>query len=110
MRQNLAKTYLLVPLLSIVTLFMLPLKMYWSTQLCCDMLYDIVDDITKATHVKIVGRPGNIDICKLENLTEKVRPILQRFQVRESKLYLTTNPFFVSLDTLKFVVFPIPLH
>ena len=39
------------------------------------MLYDIVDDINKATHVKIVGRPGNTDICKLENLTDKVRPI-----------------------------------
>lgn len=96
MRQNIFKTYFLVPLLSILTIFMLPLKMYWSTELCCDMLYDIVDDINKATHVKIVGRPGNTDICKLENLTDKVRPILQRFQVRESKLYLTTNPFFVS--------------
>lgn len=96
MRQNMFKTYLLFPLASILTLFILPLKMYWSTELCCDVLYDVVDNINKATHVKIVGRPGNTDICKLENLTEKVRPILQKFQVRESKLYLTTNPFFVS--------------
>ena len=110
MRQNLAKTYLLVPFLSLMTVFILPLKMYWSTELCCDMLYDIVDDITKATHVKIVGRPGNTDICKLENLTEKVRPILQRFQVRESKRYLTTNPFFVRNPPIIFLVFPIPLH
>lgn len=76
MRQNIFKTYFLVPLLSILTIFILPLKMYWSSELCCDMLYDIVDDINKATHVKIVGRPGNTDICKLENLTDKVRPIL----------------------------------
>ena len=75
------------------------------------MLYDIVDDINKATHVKIVGRPGNTDICKLENLTDKVRPILQRFQVRESKLYLTTNPFFVSrLASNRTIVLPIPFH
>lgn len=75
------------------------------------MLYDVVDDINKATHVKIIGRPGNTDICKLENLTDKVRPILQRFQVRESKLYLTTNPFFVSHTLLiSPIVLLIPLY
>jgi hypothetical protein len=76
MRQNLFKTYFLVPILSLMSLFILPLKMYWSSELCCDMLYDVVEDINKATHVRISGRPGNTDICKLENLTDKVRPIL----------------------------------
>jgi hypothetical protein len=44
-------------------------------------------------------------------LTDKVRPILQRFQVRESKLYLTTNPFFVSHPLLiSPIVLLIPLY
>jgi len=65
MRLNLFKTYVLVPLLSILTLFLLPIQLYKSSELCCDLFYDVVDDINKATHVKIVGRPGNTDICPL---------------------------------------------
>ena len=41
------------------------------------MIYDVVDDIELATHVLIRGRPGNVEVCKLDNLTDKVRPILQ---------------------------------
>jgi|LauGreDrversion4_2_1035121.scaffolds.fasta_scaffold876134_1 hypothetical protein len=70
--------------------------MYWSQELTAKMIYDVVDDIEYATHVLIRGRPGNVEVCKLDDLTEKVRPILQKFNVRESKLYLTTHPFFVS--------------
>jgi hypothetical protein len=85
--------------------------MYWSQELTAKMIYDVVEDIEYATHVLIRGRPGNVEVCKLDDLTEKVRPILQKFNVRESKLYLTTHPFFVSQNSSNVViVLPIPLY
>ena len=46
MRLSYFKTYVLVPLLSILTIFFLPLKMYWNNETYAKMLFYTVIDIT----------------------------------------------------------------
>lgn len=40
LKYNTLKAYLLVPLLSMLTLMVLPIRMYWSAELCAKYLYD----------------------------------------------------------------------
>jgi hypothetical protein len=63
------KSYIVVPLLSILSVFYLPIHIYWSVSAEASWLYSEVDRIERASHVLIHGRDGNIEICKLQNLT-----------------------------------------
>ena len=54
-----------MPFLSIFTIFILPLKMYWNNALFARMIFDTVTNISVATHVLVKGRGGNIDVCEL---------------------------------------------
>ena len=65
LRHNWFKAYVLVPILSILTIFILPLKMYWDTELYATMIYDTVTAIEMATDMLVKGRAGNVDVCKL---------------------------------------------
>jgi hypothetical protein len=59
LRHSWFKAYILVPILSILTIFILPLKMYWSSTLYAKMIMNPVTNIMKATHVLVKGRGGN---------------------------------------------------
>ena len=67
--------FLVVPLLSILTVFVLPLRMYWNTTLRAKYWYDRVDRLTDATNVLVTGKLGNVEISRLVNLTIKVKEL-----------------------------------
>jgi hypothetical protein len=50
------KRWLLLPLLSILTLFYFPIKLYWNRRMQGDWLYSTARDLNTATHIYIVGR------------------------------------------------------
>jgi len=46
LRHSWPKAYLMTPILSLFTIFILPLKMYWDTSLYARMIFNPVPDIT----------------------------------------------------------------
>ncbi|MFM7853044.1 MAG: hypothetical protein ACKO96_14290, partial [Flammeovirgaceae bacterium] len=62
----------MVPLLSLLTVFVVPIYMYWRVEFYVTMTMSTCDDILQATHVLVRGKPGNIDCCKLHDLTAKI--------------------------------------
>jgi hypothetical protein len=76
LKHSFFKAYLVVPVLSVLTLLYLPLKMYWSNALNARMIYNIVNELEEATHVLVKGRSGNVEVCELKNLTARIAPLL----------------------------------
>jgi hypothetical protein len=58
--------YFVVPICSIFSVLILPLFLYWYPSCRNSFFYSKVDDIKKATHVKVVGVKGNIEIIPLK--------------------------------------------
>lgn len=79
------KTYLLLPFLSVITIFVLPIRLYWSPELRAYYLYTRVRIIQEADALLVSGKDGNIEIVAVQDLTEDVRPLG------------VTTPFLVSL-------------
>ncbi len=50
------KRWVVLPILSILTLFYFPIKLYWSKRMQGDWLYSVAGDLNTATHIYIVGR------------------------------------------------------
>jgi hypothetical protein len=50
------KRWVVLPILSILTLFYFPIKLYWSKRMQGDWLYSVAGDLSTATHIYIVGR------------------------------------------------------
>lgn len=94
LKHSLFNAYVLVPVLSVLTLFFLPLKMYWDNALNARMLYYPVQDLRQASHVLVKGRGGNVEVCLLKNMTAKIAPLLGQFNLRESKAHLSNNEFY----------------
>lgn len=46
LQHSFLKAYIVVPVLSVLTLFFLPLKMYWDNALNARMIYNVVADLT----------------------------------------------------------------
>jgi len=69
MRDNLVKRILVVPLLSILTIFILPLILYWSPRCRAFWFYSQVTSLEEANAVLIVGREKNFDICDFRDET-----------------------------------------
>ena len=67
---NSFKAYLLVPILSLLTVFILPLRLYWSADLRSKYLYSQVNSLNDADHILVRGKDGNIEIVKLQDLTD----------------------------------------
>ena len=86
LRHSFFKAYILTPILSLLTIFVLPVKMYWDNGLFARMIFNPTTNIEQATHVLVKGKGGNIDICELLNHTERVAQIKKEAQ---------TNPFYV---------------
>lgn len=67
MKYNLFKTYFVVPILSILSLFFFSMYLYWEIEAQAKWFYDEVEKITDASHVLLTGKDSNIEICELEN-------------------------------------------
>ncbi len=61
-----------MPILSIVTIFIVPLLMYWHTRIYVFFLFTPVEGIKNASHVYIRGKSGNLDLCKIKNDGKKI--------------------------------------
>jgi hypothetical protein len=60
------KALLLVPILSVLTIFILPIVMYWRPTVYARMLFSPVNDIKNASHVVVKGRgAAKVVMCKL---------------------------------------------
>lgn len=94
------KAYIVVPIISILTLFFVPLKMYWNNELNARMIYNVVADLAQATHVLVRGRSGNVEVCELKNLSDQIAPLLEQFNLRESKAHLQHHEFYVRFLSL----------
>ena len=58
--------YVVVPLLSVASAFILAICMYWLTGLKKKMLYKEVETVEEATHVMVSGVEGNNEIIPLK--------------------------------------------
>ena len=58
--------YFVVPICSVISVLILPLFLYWYPSCRNSFFYSKVDDIKKASHVKVVGVKGNIEIIPLK--------------------------------------------
>ena len=83
------KAYLVVPLLSVLSLMILPLSMYWSCEKQAEWLYTMTRSLDQADSLLVRGKDGNIEIVKLDNQTENVKNLIG-----------SDDPFIVSLNTL----------
>ena len=72
MKVSWVKVFLLVPILSIVSVFVVPLLMYWHIRIYVYFLFTPVEGINYATHVYIRGKSGNLDVCKIKNDANKL--------------------------------------
>lgn len=57
------KRWILLPLLSIFTLFFFPIRMYWNRRMQADWLFKRATSLADATNIFIVGR-GKLIIRK----------------------------------------------
>lgn len=61
------KAIILTPLLSLLTVFVLPIFMYWNVKVRAAMLYSPVTKLEEATAMEVHNRhTGAIEICQLE--------------------------------------------
>ncbi len=81
------KCLVVLPLFSILSLFFLPLKLYWDVSLRITWMYNRIQTLDNTTHLFIRGKDGNKEIVKLRNLSDEVNRIGIKLQ----------NPFFVSI-------------
>lgn len=86
----------MVPILSILTLFVVPMYMYWRTGFYVTMCMSPTDKISRATHVLVKGKSGSLDCCKLRDCTKEVSAILPELKDHQSTQHLTKHPYLVS--------------
>ena len=75
--------------------------MYWRVEFYVTMTMSTCDDILQATHVLVRGKPGNIDCCKLHDLTAKISGMLPELKLHTSTRHLNDQPYFVSFTLAK---------
>lgn len=62
-------------MLSVLTLFVLPVRMYWSQTLTAKYCYNRVRSLEEADHLLIEGKTGNVEIVELQNRTQRVKEL-----------------------------------
>ena len=65
--ESCVKQWLVVPILSLLTLLAFPVFLYWSKPMQSRWLYTRVVSVEAATHLYVEGRDGNKEIVKLHN-------------------------------------------
>lgn len=78
--ENRVKQWLLVPLLSILTLFVFPIFLYWRKEMRSRWLYTRATSIIASTHMYIEGRDGNQEIVKVRDFTSQSSRLLVEAQ------------------------------
>jgi hypothetical protein len=71
------KCYVLLPICSFLTLFILPIKLYWSVPARVAWMYSRTHTVEGSTHLYLLGKDGNKEIVKLQNLTAEVHKLQQ---------------------------------
>jgi hypothetical protein len=66
------KTFVILPILSLLTVFILPIRMYWFSHLRARYMYSRVKSLQECTDLLVHGRDGNIEVVTLQNLTDKL--------------------------------------
>lgn len=61
------KILIVVPILSILTLMVLPIMLYWHSDARAAWFYKTTDKLDDARRILIVGREKNFDMCDLED-------------------------------------------
>jgi hypothetical protein len=54
-----------------MTVFVLPIRMYWLAHLRARYMYNQVTSLQKCTDLLVHARDGNIEIVTLQNLTDQ---------------------------------------
>ena len=88
LRFDYLKSYLLLPFLSLITVFVLPLRMYWNTKLVARYMYSRADTLSEATHLLIRGKEGNLEITELKNYTSLVNELMPE---KANSLFLVSS-------------------
>ena len=65
------KRFLLVPLLSILTILIFPICLYWYCDWRKKYLYSEAGSLKEATHIYIVGKDGNKEIVPIKDYTQQ---------------------------------------
>lgn len=65
-----------MPIASILSIMILPLRLYWYPRLRAIHLYTKTTRLDQCTHLLVHGRDGNIQVVNLDNITEQVRSCL----------------------------------
>ena len=86
LQSSCCKTYLLLPILSLLSLFILPIRMYWSVPLQRKYMYNEVTDLAQVTHLLVHGRDGNIEIVELTNMAEKLSDLMSDSFIQSESL------------------------
>ena len=71
------KCYILLPICSFLSLFILPIKLYWSVPARVAWMYSRVQRVEDTTHLYMIGKDGNKEIVKLQDLTTEVQKLGQ---------------------------------
>ena len=61
LNKDYCKRLFLVPLLSLISLFLFPLKLYWSKRMQADWLYKRAANLESASHLMVVGRGKTVE-------------------------------------------------
>ena len=74
------KQWVVAPILSLLSLLVWPVFLYWYKTMQRDWLYRPATSIDSATHLYIEGRDGNKEIVRVKNFTERSNSLINRAQ------------------------------
>jgi hypothetical protein len=66
LRLSKCKTYVLFPLLCLLSCFIYPIIVYWYPRLKASAFFSRESVFLQATHILVVGKDGNIEIVVIE--------------------------------------------
>lgn len=69
LRENCIKKWLIVPIISLFTLFVFPILLYWKPEMRKRWFYTPAESINRATHIYIEGLDENKQIVRLKDYT-----------------------------------------
>ena len=69
--------------------------LYWNINVYIALLYRPVTEIKDATHVVVKGKPGNIDLCKLNDHSDKIAQYVEKVTQKRFE-HLKGQPYIVS--------------
>ena len=76
LRVDNVKRWLVVPIMSLLTIFVWPVFLYWKKPLQRDWLYKRAQSIEAATHIYIEGKDGNKEIVSVRDYSDESDQLL----------------------------------